>query len=195
MSGETGTVFDIQRYSLHDGPGIRTTVFFKGCNLRCRWCHNPESQRPGPQLMFYAHKCVGCGACAAVCAKTHTPECDGCGRCARVCRHNAREISGKRIAAEEALKSALRDLPFYRIGGGGITLSGGEPLLHPDFAAAILRGANAAGVHTAIETAANVPWPIFERLLPFTDLVLCDVKGVNEAQHIENTGVSNRLIL
>lgn len=191
----SGSIFDVQRFSIHDGPGIRTTVFFKGCNLRCRWCHNPESQVSAPQLLFYAHKCVGCGACLAVCQKTHTPACTACGRCAEICRHGAREISGYTATAEEIAALALRDRAYYETSGGGVTLSGGEPLLQPDFAFALLRLCKEAGVHTAVETAANVPWPVFDRLLPFIDLVLCDVKGADPALHQKNTGVNNRLIL
>lgn len=191
----SGTIFDIQRFSIHDGPGIRTTVFFKGCNLKCRWCHNPESQSAAPQLFFYAHKCVGCGACKAVCKNTHTPACTGCGACVPVCRHGAREITGRTATAREVLAVLVRDRAFYETSDGGITLSGGEPLLQPDFACEILQLSKETGLHTAVETAANVPWDVFARVLPFTDLVLCDIKGADEALHKKNTGVSNRLIL
>ena len=191
----SGTIFDVQRFSIHDGPGIRTTVFFKGCNLRCRWCHNPESQHSASQLLFYAHKCVGCGACSAVCQNTHTPDCTGCGKCAEVCRHGAREISGRTATADEVFSVIMRDRAYYETSGGGVTLSGGEPLLQPDFAFELLRLCKEAGLHTAVETAANVPWSVFDRLLPFIDLVLCDVKGADPALHQKNTGVSNRLIL
>ena len=190
-----GTIFDVQRFSIHDGPGIRTTVFFKGCNLHCRWCHNPESQHAAPQLLYYARKCVGCGACKAVCQKTHTPACTGCGACAAVCRHGARELSGRTETARAVADVILRDRAFYETSGGGVTLSGGEPLLQPDFAFELLRLCKEAGLHTAIETAANVPWQVFERVLPVTDLVLCDIKGADEALHKKNTGVSNRRIL
>ena len=191
----SGTIFNIQRFSIHDGPGIRTTVFFKGCNLKCLWCHNPESRSAAPQLLFYARKCAGCGACASVCGNTHTPACTGCGACVSVCRHGAREISGRTETAEAVCSVLLRDRAFYETSGGGVTLSGGEPLLQPDFACEILRLCKEAGLHTAIETAANVPWETFERILPLTDLVLCDVKGAHEALHKQNTGVSNRRIL
>ena len=190
-----GTIFDVQRFSIHDGPGIRTTVFFKGCNLHCRWCHNPESQHAAPQLLYYARKCVGCGACKAVCQKTHTPACTGCGACAAVCRHGARELSGRTETARAVADVILRDRAFYETSGGGVTLSGGEPLLQPDFAFELLRLCKEAGLHTAIETAANVPWQVFERVLPVTDLVLCDIKGADEALHKKNTGVTNRRIL
>ena len=191
----TGRVFDIQRFSLHDGPGIRTAVFFKGCPLRCLWCHNPESQRPGPELLFYAHKCAGCGKCAALCANTRTPECTGCGRCVSVCAYGAREISGREISAEEVLKTVLRDKAFYRTSGGGVTLTGGEPLAQPDFAFALLRLCRDNGVDTAMETCGYAPWEALERLLPLLDRIYYDIKGIDPARHERNTGVSNERIL
>ena len=192
---ETALIFDIQRFSLHDGPGIRTTVFFKGCNLRCLWCHNPESRRIVPELMFYASLCMGCGKCRAACDKAFTDACVRCGRCASVCPNGAREISGKTETAEEILRTCLRDRRFYETSGGGVTLSGGEPLLQWEAAAAILRGCREENVNTAVETAGNVPWDVVSAVLPFTDLFLFDIKGVSEALHVENTGVSNRTIL
>ena len=188
-------IFDIQRFSLHDGPGIRTTVFFKGCNVRCLWCHNPESQTPTPELMFYAHKCVGCSKCRAFCGKAFTQDCLRCGKCAPVCAYGAREVSGRAESVEEILRVCLRDLRFYRTSGGGVTLSGGEPLLQGEAAAAVLRGCKAHDVHTAVETAGNVPWETFAAVLPLTDLFLYDIKGIDEALHQKNTGVGNRLIL
>ena len=175
-----GRIFDIQRFSIYDGPGIRTNVFLKGCNLRCKWCHNPESQRMANDLLFYREKCVGCGACKAVCDKAFTPACTGCGKCAEVCRHGAREISGRTVSADEVVGKVLRDRRFYKTSGGGVTLTGGEPLLQPDFAAEILEKCKAAGLHTAVETAGNVPWSTFERVLPYLDLVLFDLKSLDE---------------
>ena len=191
----TVNIFDIQRFSLHDGPGIRTVVFFKGCNLRCLWCHNPESQRSAPELMLYKDKCVGCGACAAYCAKAFTAVCARCGACASLCAHGARERSGRTEEVNDVIARALRDAPFYRTSGGGVTLSGGEPLLQPDAAAAILSACMAQDVPTAVETAGNVPWEAFESVLPSVNLFLFDIKGIDEALHRRNTGVSNRLIL
>ena len=191
----TACIFDIQRFSLHDGPGIRTTVFFKGCNLRCLWCHNPESQSPAPELMLYKEKCPGCGACKDYCARAFTPDCKKCGACASVCLHGAREQSGREADAAEIVRTVLRDQPFYKTSGGGITLSGGEPLLQKDAAKEILAACKAAGVNTAVETAGNVPWETFEALLPVTDLWLNDIKGTDEETHKKNTGVNNRLIL
>lgn len=191
----TALIFDIQRFSLHDGPGIRTTVFFKGCPLRCLWCHNPESQKREPELMFYREKCVGCGACRAVCPRAFTPACRGELACVPVCKYGAREQSGRQETVETVLGEVLRDLPFYKTSGGGVTLSGGEPLAQPEAAFALLQGCKAAGVHTAVETAGHVPWEIFERLLPVTDLFLFDLKGTDPALHKKNTGVSNGRIL
>lgn len=190
-----GIIFDIQRFSIYDGPGIRTNVFFKGCNLRCLWCHNPESQRREPELMFYASNCVGCGKCAGICDKAFTPECTACGRCAAVCTHGARKISGRLITSDEVVSTVMRDLEYYRTSGGGVTLSGGEPLLQPDFALDILKKCKENGINTAIETAANVDPRVFESVLPFVDTVLCDIKCIDSELHRRLTGVPNTLIL
>lgn len=190
-----GKIFDIQRFSIYDGPGIRTNVFFKGCNLRCLWCHNPESQHAEKQLMFYENKCVGCGQCAEICNKTFTKSCIACGKCSEICTHGARKISGELISSDEVVETVIRDIEYYRTSGGGVTLSGGEPLLQADFAAEILKKCRENGIHTAIETAADVPWKNFEAILSFTDLVLCDIKAIDEKNHIRCTGVSNRRIL
>lgn len=191
----TGTIFDIQRFSMHDGPGIRTTVFFKGCNLRCLWCHNPESQAGNPQLLFYKEKCVGCGACRQVCARAFTSDCVGEGNCVPACRHGAREISGRQETAAAVVSAALRDKAFYAHSGGGVTLSGGEPLLQSAFAKEILCALKENGVHTAVETTGDVPGSVFEELAPFVDLFLFDLKGIDPALHKKNTGVSNERIL
>lgn len=191
----TARIFDIQRFSLHDGPGIRTTVFFKGCNLRCLWCHNPESQRIGNELLFYKEKCVGCGACKAVCERAFTPACRNECVCVSACRHGAREQSGREETLDEIVRVCLRDRPFYETSGGGVTLSGGEPLLQHYAAFEILAACRTENVHTAIETAGNVPWDVFEHVLPVTDLFLFDLKGMDPALHQKNTGVSNEGIL
>ena len=200
-----GLIFDLQRYSLHDGPGLRTNIFFKGCPLRCRWCCNPESQAPKPELAFFESRCFACGDCLEVCQQgaLHMSEgkmhwdpqvCDHCCRCVDVCASGAIQWIGRRVSVGEVLDEALRDAAFY-CGGGGITLTGGEPTLQPEFAAAILRLAQAECIHTTMETCGHAPWPIFEQLLPHLDLVLYDLKHMDSDHHREGTGVGNELIL
>jgi len=190
-----GTIFDIQRFSIHDGPGIRTTIFLKGCNLKCLWCHNPESQAHHSELLFYQDKCIGCGACKQVCPKNEEDPCVACGNCTMACSQNARELAGKTVSPEEVTEIILKDKKYYLTSGGGITLSGGEPLLQSDFSLEILKKAKANGLHTAIETAGNVKWEIFEKVLPYLDLILFDIKAIDEETHRYCTGVSNKLIL
>lgn len=173
----SGTVFDIQKFSVHDGPGIRTTVFLKGCPLHCLWCHNPESWRAQPELLFSAEKCTGCGACA------------------KSCRTEALELCGRRETAEEVLAEVLRDRPFYENSGGGMTLSGGEPLAQFAFSLELLKQAKANGLHTCLETCGYAPRDHYLALLPFTDLFLFDVKTVDAERHRSFTGQDNRLIL
>jgi pyruvate formate lyase activating enzyme len=188
-------IFDIQKFSLHDGPGIRTVVFFKGCNMRCLWCHNPESQNPARERMFYADKCTGCGECKKVCDSAFSKGCSAEGRCVEVCRHGAREISGRTQTAGDIVSSVLRDKPFYIQSGGGVTLSGGEPLLQPDACFEILSLCKSEGINTAIETAGNIPYESIEKIRAVTDLFLFDIKGIDAALHKRNTGVSNEQIL
>ena len=190
-----GIIFDIQRFSVYDGKGIRTNFFFKGCNLRCKWCHNPESQKKEPQLMFNKNKCTGCGECVRVCANTFTENCTACGRCTEVCKYGARKIAGKEYSVDEVFNIVVRDKAFYDTSGGGVTLSGGEPLLQIDFTVELLKKCKENGINTAVETAANVPWEYFEKVLPYLDTVLCDVKCIDESRHRELTGVSNKQIL
>ena len=183
-------ITNIQRFSIHDGPGIRTTVFFKGCNLRCLWCHNPETHRAAPERMFFAEKCVNCGACRQVCDKMFTSACTACGRCVKVCRHGALEISGKEYTPEELTEALLRDKAFYEMSGGGVTFSGGEPLLYPEFLREVLGRCKEEGIHTAIETAGNVRWEVWESVLPLLDFIHFDIKAIREDLHRELTGVS-----
>jgi len=201
----TGIVFNIQRFSLHDGPGIRTTVFLKGCPLDCAWCHNPESKAARPQLAWTESRCIGCGACEAVCEhgghshdETHKTvcfaNCIACGACVEACPTAALELMGKPMTAEEVAAEVERDMPFYQNSGGGMTLSGGEPAMHPDFAAEVLRLVKEKGIHTAIETAGHIDWSVYERFLPYLDMVLIDSKQMDDARHQEYTGKSNRLI-
>ncbi|MBQ9553210.1 MAG: glycyl-radical enzyme activating protein [Clostridia bacterium] len=190
-----GTIFDIQRFSLHDGAGIRTTVFFKGCPLRCRWCHNPESQSFAPERMIYFDKCVSCGKCREICANAFDAACAACGKCVKVCAGAARRIAGRTAAVDEIIETVVRDKAFYETSGGGLTLSGGEPLAQPEFCLALLKAAKEANIHTAIETCGFAKPEIIEAVLPFTDLFLFDIKGIDGETHIRNTGVSNDLIL
>ena len=194
-------IFDIQRFSVHDGPGIRTTVFFKGCNLRCRWCHNPESWEAFPELERYPDKCIGCGRCVAACRHGactadgwDRTRCQRCGACAAACPSGAIRLAGREEPVEQVLATVLRDRDFYGA-DGGLTASGGECLLQPDFLEALLRGAKAAGITTAVDTAGCVPWARLERILDCTDLFLYDVKAVSPDLHRAMTGADNALIL
>ncbi len=190
----TATIFDIQRSSFVDGPGIRTAVFFKGCNLRCAWCHNPESQSATPQLLVYGDKCVGCGKCLEKCPHDLT-SCELCGKCELYCPAEARRVCGKEYTADELLTEILADKLFYETSGGGATFSGGECMLYPDFLAELLQKCKAQGVHTAVDTAGHVPFAHFERVLPFADMFLYDVKSMDAEVHKAYTGVDNALIL
>ena len=187
-------IFDIERTSLSDGPGIRTTVFFKGCNLRCAWCHNPESQRATPQMMLYKNKCTGCGKCKKKC-QSGLEKCVLCGKCTLYCPHDARKICGKEYTVDEVLKEILKDKSFYEASGGGVTFSGGECMLQIDFLEEILKRCRENGIHTAVDTAGHVPYAYFERILPYTDLFLYDVKCFDRDTHKKYTGVDNALIL
>ena len=206
MSELKGTVFNIQRFSVNDGPGIRTTVFLKGCMLRCLWCHNPESHSPRPQLMLYADRCIGCGKCIAACSaglhnfgadgvhQIERENCAGCGRCAAECV-GALEIAGREMSVEEILTEVQKDSAFYAHSGGGMTVSGGEPLMQPEFTTALFREAKQRGLHTCIETCGFAPTETVLALAPYVDLFLWDVKETDSARHKEFTGVPNERIL
>lgn len=189
----TAILFDIERCSFVDGPGIRTSVFFKGCNLHCAWCHNPESQSAKPQMMFYRDKCTGCGKCKTVCP---TPDhCTLCGKCTLYCSADARKICGKKFTVEEVLKEILKDKAFYENSGGGVTFSGGECMLQIDFLVEILKKCKENGIHTAVDTAGSVPFERFEMILPYTDLFLYDIKIFDSQKHKQYVGLDNELIL
>ena len=188
------TIFDIERNSFVDGPGIRTTVFFKGCNLKCKWCHNPESQAPEKEMMLYKDKCIGCGKCREVCPN-HLKKCDFCGKCELFCAADARRICGKEYTVDEVLSEILKDKSFYETSDGGATFSGGECMLQIDFLGELLKKCKENGIHTAVDTAGNVPWKYFEFIIPYTDMFLFDVKCISENLHIAGTGASNRLII
>ncbi len=201
-----GAIFNIQGYSVHDGPGIRTTVFLKGCPLRCPWCQNPESHLPLPELFFSEEKCTGCGKCIEVCpgqaiqmqgekSRTDRRLCKGSGACVTVCPNDARTLVGRWATIEEVFEAVAADAIFYRNSGGGVTLSGGEPLAQPEFAAELLRKCREAGFHTALDTCGYASWEIAKRVLGFVDLVLFDFKHMDPETHKKYTGVSNILIL
>ncbi|MDI9469381.1 MAG: glycyl-radical enzyme activating protein [Bacillota bacterium] len=202
MSQVLGQVFNIQSFSIHDGPGIRTTVFLQGCNLHCLWCHNPESVSPGGTLLYRAERCVGCGNCVAACphgahtltAEGHTfdrSRCARCWTCVATCYAGALERVGQTMTVDECMAIVRADVPYFALSGGGVTVSGGEPLLQPDFTVALLAACREAGIHTALDTAGAVSWESFAKTLPFTDLYLIDLKAWDEALHRELTGVSN----
>ena len=186
--------FDIQRCSLVDGPGIRTTVFFKGCNLRCAWCHNPESQNADPNMMFYEHKCISCGRCLQVCPHA-LKSCDFCGRCVDYCPMGAREICGKVASTESILAEIRKDYEYYERSGGGVTFSGGECMLQHEALGELLSMCKECGISTAVDTAGAVSWTYFEHILSDTDLFLYDIKCWDENVHKVYTGASNSLIL
>jgi len=205
--GQTeGLIFDIDTFAVHDGPGIRMAVYIKGCPLSCQWCHSPESRRPEPELIFMRDRCKLCGTCVAVCAqKVHSvngeehvinrDECLVCGRCVEHCPYGALAIKGYLVSAAEIAEKASRLKPFFDHSGGGVTLTGGEVTGQSDFAAEVLEGCQSLGIHTVIETSGACAWRDLERLLPHTDLVLCDVKLIDEEEHRRWTGASNRQIL
>lgn len=201
-----GIVTDIQRFSIHDGPGIRTTVFLKGCNLRCWWCHNPETLHPGPELRSLPSRCIGCGACLEACKwGVHVmrdgqrlfrrERCVACGLCTRTCYAGALVLVGRKTSAEDVLAEVLEDEPFYNDSGGGVTISGGEPLFQAEFTGEVLRLCKERGIHTAIETNLAWPWEHVASVLPFTDLVMLDIKTLDSLHHQEATGAPNTQVL
>jgi pyruvate formate lyase activating enzyme len=203
---DTAVVFDVQRFSIHDGPGIRTVVFFKGCALACEWCQNPEALLFAPQIAYNEEQCLaGCRACVAACdEEAARPQrtnrldfarCTACGDCVAVCPTGALRSLGRDVEAAELLAEVQRDAPFYAASGGGITLSGGEPVLQAHFLGEFLPQAAAAGLHVALETAGAYPFDLLERILPWLDLVLFDVKLIDAFRHRRFTGRGNDQIL
>ncbi len=201
----SGLIFSIMRFSLHDGPGIRTTVFFKGCPLRSHWCHNPESQVPLPEIMFAAERCLGCGDCAEACPEQaiewqdgplrHLQVCRRCGSCAEACLSGATQLLGEQITVPELLRAICRDLVFYEESGGGVTFSGGEPLMQAEFLQAALDACAQEGIHRVVDTCGYAPADVLVRISQNVDLFLYDLKVMDVAKHRAFAGVSNELIL
>jgi pyruvate formate lyase activating enzyme len=202
----TGTIFDIKRFSIHDGPGIRTTVFFKGCPLSCSWCHNPEGQATEPELVFRTNRCLRCGACVSVCEHdaistdgdvpvTDRDKCSLCGACVEACYAEAREIAGREVTVAQVMAEIERDIPFYDRSGGGVTISGGEPLLQKDFLLVLLRSCRQAEIHTALDTCGHSSWETLDSVREYVDLFLYDLKVMDETKHRKFTGASSELAL
>lgn len=204
--GCEGIVFDVKRYAIHDGPGIRTTVFLKGCPLRCEWCHNPESWDEGPEHSLRAGRCIGCGHCLEACERgaisreedqfvTDVSVCVLCGACVDACPSGAREILGRRVTVAELVAEIERDLVFFDESTGGVTFSGGEPLVQTAFLEKVLEECKAREIHTALDTTCHAPWEVIEKVNDYVDLYLCDLKQMDPVMHERVTGVSNQLIL
>jgi len=201
-----GLVFNIQRFSIHDGPGIRTTVFLKGCPLACPWCHNPEGLSPDPEIVLSQNRCIKCGQCVEACPQqlpvpqTYPSQeaidlCLVCGACAEACPSEARQVAGSSMTVNEVVAEVVKDRVFFEESGGGVTFSGGEPLWQAGFLAASLRACKGIGIHTAVDTCGLAPWGQLVTVAEATDLFLFDVKIIDDAGHREHTGVSNRQIL
>ncbi len=202
----SGTVFDLSRYAIHDGPGIRTTVFFKGCPLSCWWCHNPESMSRAPHVSLRQNRCIRCGSCIAICpnhaiafsdgaATTEASLCDLCLKCAQVCCADAREVIGRSVTIEEVMAEIKRDIVFYDESGGGVTFSGGEPLMQPAFLLGLLDACGHVGIHRTVDTSGYAGREVLLRVAEKTDLFLYDLKHTDPEIHKKYTGVRNEVIL
>jgi pyruvate formate lyase activating enzyme len=202
-----GVIFDIKKFAVHDGPGIRSTVFFKGCPLRCSWCHNPEGMAAAPEIMVFSQRCLtSCRACIGTCPQKalarnkaavvlDRKRCDGCGLCASACPAEALEITGRTVRIDNVMGELAKDAVFYRDSGGGVTFSGGEPLAQIDFLTALLLAAKKQGWHTAVDTSGQAPFADFEKIMPLVDLFLFDLKSMDPAKHRCFCGEENGLIL
>jgi pyruvate formate lyase activating enzyme len=206
VKGTTGLILHLQRFSTEDGPGIRTTVFFKGCPLNCLWCHNPESISTKPQIQWLENRCIGCGTCIKTCSEhclTKTEQgivvdrqlCTGCGDCAETCPANAMELLGRTVTVGTIFEELIKDRVFFEKSGGGVTLSGGEPMMQPDFSAALLQTIKEVGMNTAIDTCGLCSISALDKVLPYTDVVLFDLKEMDAEKHRAFTGQNNQRIL
>jgi len=203
MESETGIIFDVKHFAVHDGPGIRTTIFLKGCPLRCLWCHSPESQSPRPEVAYHPNLCISCGACVEACPhgaqtlgnpKILRELCTGVGRCAEECYAGATIMYGREASVGELLEEVDKDRLLYETSGGGVTLSGGEPTMQPCFASALMGALKKRGYHTALDTCGHAEWDVLERVVADADLVLYDLKHMDPFTHREITGVTSELI-
>lgn len=199
-------ITDIQRFSLNDGDGIRTTIFFKGCNMHCTWCHNPETLAAHSELLFYETKCIGCGKCFVSCPNAahvvkdgkhiiDRAKCANCGKCAEVCYAEALTMCGKWMTVEDVMKHIRQDKEYYKTSGGGVTLSGGEVLLHKEFALELIRACHSEGINVAIESNISFPYDSIAELLKSVDLIMCDVKIFDDEKHKKYTGIGNNNVL
>ncbi len=206
LAGTTGIVFDIKKFSIHDGPGIRTTVFLKGCPLACWWCHNPESQSIGVEIMLQERRCIRCGACVGECpngaimeteagVQTDLAVCTSCGECVPSCQSEARQLVGCEMTVREVLTDIRQDTLFYDQSDGGVTFSGGEPLSQHRFLTALLKSCREEELHIVLDTCGFASWEIFDAIRPYVDVFLYDLKLIDDEKHKKYTGVSNQLIL
>lgn len=200
-----GNISDISRGSLHDGDGIRTVVYFKGCGMRCKWCHNPENLSTKPEILYAPAKCIGCGECIKACPEGHKigdgkvilvrENCTQCTKCAQVCPTGAISVSGREMTLDEVFAEIKKDMHYYSESGGGVTLSGGECLLQAEFCMELLKKCKSEGINTAIETALFVPFENVEKVMPYADLIFADLKHHDSAMHKEYTGQGNEIII